>query len=76
MTLVTTIKCPECGAEVAECDNLIYLDVPSVEWDGGRAQWTIMMLGGMSIASAGDPDMVGKAHTLHEHQPEGSVMRG
>lgn len=68
--------CPECGAEVVAADNDVYLDHPAVEWDGGRAQWTLMPLAGMTIATTGDPGFDGKAHTLHDHQPEGSVMAG
>jgi hypothetical protein len=65
------MKCPDCGVDVAAADNSVYLDVPAVEWDGGRAQWTLMQFGGMVMATAGDPSPDGMAHTLHEHQPEG-----
>lgn len=69
-----TIACPDCGAQVVACDNRVYLDLPSVEWDGRHAGWTVMKLGGMEIASNGDPGFDGKAHTLHEHQPPESVF--
>jgi len=68
------IGCPECGVQVVSCDNNIYLDYPSVPWDGRHAGWTIMNLGKMKIATNGDPGMNGMAHTLHEHQPPESVM--
>jgi len=63
------IGCPECGAVVLECDNSVYLDIPAAEFDGGHRQWTVMKLGGMTVASAGDPSADGMAHTLHDHQP-------
>jgi len=66
--------CPDCGKAVIKCDNNIFLDHPAEEWDGGHVGWTIMQLGGMNIASNGDPGLNGKAHRLHEHQPPESVM--
>jgi hypothetical protein len=48
----------------------VLLDYPAVPWDGRHAGWTIMNLGGMQIASNGDPGLGGLAHTLHEHQPQ------
>jgi len=67
-------SCMECGAEVIEDDSHVYLDTPAVKWDGGRAQWTLMNLGGRVIASTGDPSPDGTAHTLHEHQPPDGPM--
>lgn len=69
-----TIACPDCGVNVIEDDNRVYLDTPPVPWDGGRAQWTLMSMGVRVVASAGDPAPDGTAHTLHEHQPEGGPM--
>lgn len=67
------ISCPECNQQIVECDNKVRLDWPAVPWDGGHAQWTIMQLGGL-IATTGDPDPQGNAHTLHEHQPSDGPM--
>lgn len=68
------ISCPECGAQVIACDNLVYLNHPAEMWDGLHVGWTIMQLGGQNIASNGDPSPHGTAHRLHEHQPEESVF--
>jgi hypothetical protein len=66
--------CPECGADVVECDNNVRLDYPAIVYDEARAQWTIMSLGGMKVASVGSPGMGGTGHALHEHQPPESAM--
>jgi hypothetical protein len=66
--------CPECGASVVECDNDVRLDFPAIAYDEYRAQWTLMSLGGQTVASVGDPPPSGLGHKLHEHQPEDSVM--
>lgn len=68
------IPCPECNAQVVECDNAVYLDYPAVPYDEARAQWTIMNMGPMQFAGVGDPPPSGMGHKLHEHQPEDSVM--
>lgn len=62
-----------CEIEVIECDNDIYLDYPSVPYSKYDAQWTIMHLGSSLLASVGNPSPDGTGHTLHDHQPEGSV---
>lgn len=68
------IDCPECKVEVVECDNNVYLDYPAVSYDEVKAPWTIMRLSSTYLASVGNPSMDGKGHSLHEHQPEESVM--
>lgn len=67
-------SCPECGAEVVECDNNVRLDYPAIAYDEYRAQWTLMRVGASAWASVGDPPPSGLGHALHEHQPEDSVM--
>lgn len=74
MAQTIIVTCSDCGASVVEDDNRVWLDTPAVEWDGGRAQWTLMRLGSLLVASAGDPDVNGMAHTLHEHQPPNGAM--
>jgi len=71
---VKIIDCPDCGSEVVECDNNVYLDYPSVSYDEVKAPWTIMRFSSMGIASVGDPSLDGKGHSLHGHQPTGGVM--
>lgn len=66
---VEIVKCEECGVDVAKCDNAVLLDVPAVAYDSIPAPMTIMKLGGLDLASAGDPPPSGKGHALHEHQP-------
>ena len=66
--------CPECGAVVVECDNNVLLDYPAIAYDEYRSQWTLMRLGSQTLASVGDAPPSGLGHTLHEHQPEESVM--
>ena len=68
------IQCPECKAEVVECDNNVYLDYPAVPYDEYKAQWTIMSFSTTRLASAGNPGLGGMGHSLHEHQPSESVM--
>ena len=68
------IPCPECDASVVACDNNIYLDYPAVFYDRIAAPWTLMQFGGMVLATAGDPSLDGRGHSLHEHQPRESVM--
>lgn len=68
------IECPECSAQVVECDNAIYLDYPAVAYDEVGAPWTIMAFSTVRLASVGNPSPDGKGHKLHEHQPEDSVM--
>ena len=67
-------KCPECEAEVVECDNNVRLDYPAITYDEFQAQWTLMVIGSKTLASVGNPGMGGTGHSLHEHQPEDSVM--
>lgn len=69
--MVRQQPCPECAVAVAVCDNGVRLDVPSEPWsdDPLGPCWTIMQLGGMSLASVGGPGADGRAHRLHEHQP-------
>ena len=67
-------KCPECEADVVECDNNVRLDYPAIAYDEVRSQWTLMVLGSQTLASVGDPPPSGLGHSLHEHQPEESVM--
>jgi hypothetical protein len=72
---VRVVLCAECQATVVYADNGIYLDQPAVPWDGGRASWTLLPMGGSSTdvwATNGDADVHGLAHTLHEHQPPDS----
>lgn len=67
--------CPVCGADVIHCDNAVFLDYPAVAYDAIDAPWTLMRMGArMVFGSVGDPSPTGQGHTLHEHQPEGSVM--
>jgi hypothetical protein len=71
---MTIIKCPECEAEVFECDNNVYLDYPAVPYDEQKAPWTIMSFSTIRLASVGNPGLGGTGHSLHEHQPAESVM--
>lgn len=65
--MVRIEPCPDCGADVAMCDNGVRLDVPA-RASGG--DWHIMQLGGLSFAAAGGPRPPdGRGHDLHEHQP-------
>lgn len=70
--MVVETACPQCGAPVARCDNAVVLDLPAVEHstDPIGACWTVMQVGGMSLACVGGPGTDGRGHTLHEHQPE------
>ena len=63
--------CPECGVDVVQCDNSVFLDHPAVTYDEAKSPWTIMW---GNFASVGDPSPDGKGHALHEHQPQDSVM--
>lgn len=67
--------CPECGKEVVGCDNAVWLDLPPVSYSSAPlgACWTLMHLGPMTLAAAGDASPEGTGHTLHEHQPEGTL---
>jgi hypothetical protein len=66
--------CPECGKQVVECDNAVRLNYPSEPYDEAKAPWTLMTIGASAWGSVGSPSLDGKGHSLHEHQPEGSVM--
>ena len=72
--LVKRTVCPECDAEVIECDNAVWLDYPAQSYDEIKAPWTIMPFAEGYLASVGNPSPLGTGHSLHEHQPAESVM--
>jgi hypothetical protein len=73
--MINATPCPECGAEVVECQNAVRLDYPNVPYDEAKAPWTLMPFGpGRLFASVGNPGPGNMGHSLHEHQPEDSVM--
>lgn len=59
---------------VVVCTNNVWLDYPATFYDEVKAPWTIMAFGNTYLASTGNPGVGKTGHTLHEHQPEGSVM--
>jgi hypothetical protein len=68
------VKCGVCNADIVTTDNQVNLDWPAVPWSEHPASWTLMKFGNQVWATNGDPSPEGMGHTLHEHQPEGSVM--
>lgn len=66
--------CPECGQDVAVCDNAVRLDVPAEPFDRDPLGpcWTVMRLGDAAFASVGQASAEGTGHRLHDHQPEES----
>lgn len=65
--------CPTCDAPIVVCDNAVWLDLAE-DYDEIRAQWSIMDLGGMHLASVGNPGIGNRGHHLHVHQPPEGVM--
>jgi hypothetical protein len=72
--MIEPSACPECGAEIVECQNAVRLDYPNVPYDERSAPWTLMRFGSGVLASVGDPGIGNMGHSLHEHQPKDSVM--
>lgn len=70
MTLKIDV-CPidGCEQQVVEPDNRVLLNFPAVPYDSLAAPMTIMQLGSMHMASAGDRPPDGLGHKMHEHQP-------